>query len=309
MAADHIGIFRAGLSWGIVDMYGFAAYDEMVAELARHHMTMVPILFDPPLRYTTRPPQGPYAQMYPPKRFTQFASFAARVVRRYGRDGTFWRSNPRVPYYPVQAWQIWNEPNLKIYWGGAPNACAYSRMLRLTYAAIKKVSRSATVVMAGEPYATQYSVASSFYTALYKCGARKAFDVLALHDYAPNPPEALLRLQIVRGIMNAFHDQSKPIWVTEVGWASSGPPPPYSPPYIAGLNGQRKYLLRFFGDVQRYRRSLGIGKVFWYGWRDVNWKVVGTPDFWGYHTSLLTYALQPKPALSAFVAVARRLNG
>jgi hypothetical protein len=304
MAANHIGTLRIGISWSIVDGYGIGTYDELMIELARHHMTALPVLLDPPLKFTNAPSNGPLLGMYPPKDPAQFAAFVSVAVQRYGRGGSFWRANPTVPYYPVLAWQIWNEPNLKIFWGGAPDARAYASMLRLSYRAIKRVDRRATVVMAGEPYATQYSAASSFYTQLYKVGARGSFDVLALHDYAPSVQQATLRLRVVRGIMNKFHDRKTPIWVTEMGWSSAGP----ANPYRAGLYGQRNNLARFLNYWLRNRAKLRLGKVILYGWRDVNAQVVGTPDFWGYHVSLLSYGLQPKPALATVSAGARRLN-
>ena len=312
MAASHIGVFRIFISWGFVERtprhYDFSLYDRLIADLAQHHMTALAVIVGAPLRLTTAPQIGPYAGQYPPAHAAQFASFAAQAAKRYGRGGTFWRGHPAVPYYPVTAWQVWNEPNLKIFWEPSPNAPAYARLLRATYKAVKKVDRRATIVMAGMPYATQYSPASSFYTQLYKLGARGTFDVLALHDYAPNPEEALLRLQLVRGIMDGFHDRRTPIWITEMGWATTGPPPPYSPPYIAGVAGQRNYISRFFRYVAQYRSRLRLGEVVWYGWRDIRWQDVHTPDFWGYHTGLFTNSLRPKPGLAAFTAAIRQLN-
>src|SRR5215203_6891990 len=40
----------------------------------------------------------------------------------------------------IQAYEVWNEPNISREWGNAqPDAAAYTEMLRVTFTAIKKV--------------------------------------------------------------------------------------------------------------------------------------------------------------------------
>ncbi len=52
---------------------------------------------------------------------------------------------------PVTSWQIWNEPNFPVYWGGKPNATAYARMVIAAAAGIRAVDPNAYIVSAGLP--------------------------------------------------------------------------------------------------------------------------------------------------------------
>jgi hypothetical protein len=304
MAADHIGAFRGGISWAGTEwypgMYNFAPYDALVTKLAWHHMRFLPGFLETPRWLSTQPPGGPQLS-YPPRDPAQFAAFVSMCVRRYGRGGTFWRANPRVPYYPVFAWQIWNEPNLATYWEPAPNAGAYVALLRAAYTAIKQIDPHAIVVTAGMPFTSAGNEASWLYQ-LYRAGVRGTFDALALHPYAVTVTGALARIQTARRVMNRFGDRRKPIWLTEWGWAG-GPPNPY----IVNPAGQRANAAGFLKLVQNYRTRLGIGEVVYYDWHDMVYGP-GPTNWWGYHLGLFTQSLRPKPALAAFVAAARRLD-
>ena len=77
--------------------------------------------------------------------------FARKLVRRYGPRGSLWRQNPGVKKVPIRSWQIWNEPNLRVYWCGRPRARAYVQMLRVVGKSIHRVHKRAEIVTAGLP--------------------------------------------------------------------------------------------------------------------------------------------------------------
>jgi hypothetical protein len=304
IAADHIGVFRGGLSWAQTEdpagHYVFAAFDELVSELARHHIRFLPVLLDPPRWRSTQPAAGTPLGMYPPAHPAQFAAWAAVCVRRYGPHGSFWRANPALPYLPVRAWEVWNEPNIASFWAPRPNARAYVSLLRATARAIRRVDRHATIVTAGMPFAGNGDE-TAFVRQLYRAGARSAFNVLALHTYARTVAGAVARLQTARRLMNRFGDRRKQIWDTEWSWAG-GPPNPFR----VSQTGQRANVSGFLRAIQRSRRRLRIGALIYYGWRDT---VYGKdPSWWGYHVGLYTQGLQPKLALGAFARAARGLD-
>ncbi|MGI8558130.1 MAG: glycosyl hydrolase [Solirubrobacteraceae bacterium] len=303
MAASHLGYFRGVLSWGVVEnvpgAYSFAYYDQLIAELARHHLRFLPLLYVAPPWATTAPATAAAAGFYPPANANQFASFAALCVERYGPNGAFWRSNPGVPYYPVQAWQIWNEPNLNINWEPKPDPAAYAGLLRASYRAIKRVDRHATVVTAGMPFSDQ-QLEISFLSKMFRSGARGAFDALAIHPYSGSVSRAIHKLQVAREVMARFGAGRQPLWVTEVSWAGGG-----SNAYVANQRGQAQNLVGFFDRVHA-DRALQVQKIFWYGWQD---KVYGPdPSYWGYHLGLFTSTLRPKLALGALAKIAARYN-
>src|SRR5262249_33105354 len=134
-ARAGIGLVRQTFSWKLIETsrghYDLAYYDRFVADAARAGLTVLPILFDTPAFYERRAAAGsdPRATS-PPRDLDTMARFATVLERRYGPNGTLWRDQPGLPKRPITAWQVWNEPNLPIYWGDRPNAREYTAMLR-----------------------------------------------------------------------------------------------------------------------------------------------------------------------------------
>jgi hypothetical protein len=86
----------------------------------------------------------------------------------------------------IQAYEVWNEPNLDREWGNRPpDPAAYTTMLKASYAAIKAADPQALVVSAGmSPTTTndQHAVPDlQFIQQMYALGARDNFDVLGVH--------------------------------------------------------------------------------------------------------------------------------
>jgi hypothetical protein len=303
MAANHIGYFRGAISWLGVEYspghYNFAPYDRLITDLARHHMQFLAGILETPPWLSTNPKLAAQGYMYPPANPNDLAAFAALCVQRYGPRGTLWRMNPSVPYYPVRAWQIWNEPDLAEYWQPAPDPVAYAHVLRAAYKAIKRVDRRATVVTGGMPF-TSVASQTSFLVRLYRGGARGAFDALALHPYSSTAIGAIQRLLAGRKVMNRFGDRRKQLWATEWAWAG-GPPSPYT----VNAGAQSRIVSSFLKLVQRYRARLRISELMYYGWRDI---VGSPPNWWGYNLALFTKGLSAKPAFGTVTAAARRLD-
>jgi len=49
----------------------------------------------------------------------------------------------------IDFWQVWNEPNLKVFWHPAPNPGDYAQLVNAAYPAIKRGNPRARVVLAG----------------------------------------------------------------------------------------------------------------------------------------------------------------
>jgi hypothetical protein len=86
----------------------------------------------------------------------------------------------------IQAYEIWNEPNLDREWGDRPpSAQEYTAMLRASYQAIKAADPQALVVSAGmSPTTTDNDQATpdlEFIRQMYAAGAKGSFDVLGIH--------------------------------------------------------------------------------------------------------------------------------
>jgi Glycosyl hydrolase catalytic core len=233
------------------------------------------------------------------------ARFAAAPARRYGPGGTFWRSRPDLPPMPIRAWQVWNEPSLPQYWPTGPNAAEYVRMLRVVGAALKQEDPDADIVTAGLPDSRLGVPFDEYLPAMYEAGAGKAFDTLAVHPYASDAEGSLAAVERARSIARAHSDDS-PIWVTEIGWASGGPPSAFT----VGEQGQADRISRVVRLLTERRGSLGLRGLVYYNWRDAVPYPPDFKDFFGLHTGLLALDGRPKPALAAFAtAIERRRAG
>ena len=85
------------------------------------------------------------------------------------------------------------------------------------------------------------------------------------------------------------------MWVTELGWASGGPPSPLN----VGRAGQAKKLRQSFKYFKKKRRKLKLKTLIWYSWRD-NLDADAGLCPWCPHTGLLDMELGAKPSLKAF---------
>ncbi|MDX6639500.1 MAG: polysaccharide biosynthesis protein PslG [Solirubrobacteraceae bacterium] len=301
----RVGLIRQTFDWAQIERspgrYDFRRYDALMQGLAARGLAMLPVLFDPPAFRSSRPAHGARDGTYPPRRFADLGAFAAVAVRRYGPAGSFWRSHPRLPRVPIRAWQVWNEPSLPVYWPSGPDPAAYARLLGITARAIRGADPHATVVSAGIPQSRIGVPFGRYVQGLYRAGARGSFDVLAIHAYARNAAGVLAAVAQARRLMDG-HGDHRPIWVTELGWASGGPPSAFT----AGLAGQAQRTYSALVELAQRRSRLRLRGVVYSTWIDGGVYPGGT-DFWGLHTGLLSIAGRPKPAYYAFQRAADRV--
>ena len=292
-----VELLRQKFDWATIERrrgrYGLRSYDVFVLAAARHGIRVLPILFNAPRFYTRR--HGDAA--CPPRRVARMASFAEVLVRRYGPGGSLWRRHPGVPELPITSWQIWNEPNLRVYWCGRPRASAYARMLRVVGASIEQLDPGAEIVTAGLPASelTGTIPLPRYIRQLYRAGARGSFTTLAINSYARNRAELAELLGATRRELSARGDRAR-IWVTELGWGDRGP----RHRFIVGSRGQARRITTSYAYIRRHWQSLGLRGVVYYSWRDSRPYPPKYKDLWGLHTGLLRRDGSPKPAYDAF---------
>ena len=234
----------------------------------------------------------------PPRDLSAMAAYARAVVRRYGPGGSLWRENPGAPSLPIRSWQIWNEPNLAIYWCNRPNARQYATMLRVVGGAIKSEDPGAEIVTAGLPD-TKLKTAmplDRFLSRLYRAKGKRYFDTLAINGYATSNAELSKRLHRVRRKMNRHRDRGARLWITEIGWGDAGPPHRYN----VGPVGQATHIQRSYRLLAKLTPKLRLRGVVYYSWRDSRPYPPKYNDMWGLHTGLLDVNGNPKPAYYSF---------
>ena len=223
------------VSWQDVEGAGKGQFDwtnldRIVEQTAQHGLKLAVRV--------SQDPDRPFWAGNPPENAGHFADFLAAMASRYqGR---------------IQAYQVWNEPNLAREWGGRrPDPAGYARLLKIAYSAIKGVDPSATIITAGmAPTGTDTEIAMpdiKFYDQMYqamKGNSDGYFDMLGVHAAGfAAPPEvgpdataankalyggerffSFRHVEDVRKVMERYGDQGKRVAILEFGWTTDNRP-------------------------------------------------------------------------------------
>lgn len=221
----------------------FEMLDRYAAIAAERHVgLLLPLGLSPtwasarPLEKSTYAP-GNAAE---PRDIEDWRTYVRTVVQRYkGR---------------IEAYEIWNEPNLKQFWSGSVD-----QMILLTAEAariIRSVDPEALIV---SPSATQDRGLAWLSEFLSK-GGGTVVDVIGYHFYvAPQPPESTFALvSSVKDLMRDAAIEDKPLWNTETGWFLPKPFP---------LELTAAYVIREF--VVNW--AAGVQRLYWYAWDNHGW--------------------------------------
>ncbi len=211
---------------------------DVIVQLARkHELNILPIVHYAPLWATPRlqKEQGIY-ELAPSKAFFKdYADFVKASIERYKE---------------ITAWQIWNEPNIKQFWGPKPNAAHYSALLRKVSETISTLKHrdKIKIIHAGLSKAD-----ISYMWHLWDADKQHGqyFDVMAVHPYFFSPQGGIRGVSEVDsdvkdyaklGMIGGPHDggyltktfnlqlfmhlkgMPKPIWITEIGFITSNHP-------------------------------------------------------------------------------------
>ncbi len=290
-----VGTLRINLAWGIVQPgpdkpYNWAHYDLVIAGAAINGIRVLATVYGSPAWVKPTAEDPPLGSAQP-----DFDRFVREAVERYGAGGSFWKQHPTLPEMPITDWQLWNEPNSHLFWKPAPNASDYLDLLRGFASSVHSADPGARVLLGGLfPTPRGDITMVSFLTGLYRLGGGQFFDAAAVHPYAANPQRAIAAIAELRSLMNRSGDPDKPIWITEVGWASAG----RRPGLIVGPTRQADYVKQTFDLATAARDRLHIAGVVWYSLSD-------TPGpLWVGHCGLFTVDGTPKPSWDAFAQAA-----
>lgn len=231
----------------------------------------------------------------------------------------------------IHYWEIQNEPNVQCFWrkvdlrAESPDAAEYAKVLRVAYETIQEVTPDAKVVFGGLPPGLEASNvdAYEYVKRFHDAGGWKYFDILAVHPYrAPAFPEQVLdrsRFDVtsltyqaspnsynLRDEVAAFGRLmaslgSKPVWITEIGWARE------ALKERAAQRGSRAELVQSDYLIRSYIEALAAGAqvVMWYDFRDDNVPENPTESSYG----IVGRDGEPKPAYYAFSTMAHLLTG
>jgi hypothetical protein len=212
---------RHFVNWNELEPSRKGAYDEhrldqyattFEREAALGVKTMVVVTRSPPWASGSANPNSP------PRQARDYADFVRMLARR-------WQGK-------VHVYEIWNEEDESEFWEGGPQPARYAELLRAAYGAIKAEDGAAKVAF-GPTTGNNYA----FLEAAYDAGAGGHFDAVSVHtdtaclDRGPGAVYkeegriarfTFLGYREVHRTMQARGDGAKPIYMSELGWASTG---------------------------------------------------------------------------------------
>lgn len=244
----------------------------------------------------------------PPFDMTRLAEFCGLLAERYqGR---------------IDAYQIWNEPNLTREWGGhVPNPAGYVQLLKVCAEAIRESDPAAIIISAGlSPTATRDVTAmphTEFLWKLYEAGASPYFDVLGVHapgwkfapEVGPEVPvsenylewQRFRHVEDMRAIMVANGDASKQVAITETGWTIDQREGSIYSHFGVSPEDQGDYLQGAYAyAAENWRPWLGVMVTIYYP--NVAWTPDNEEYWWAIGTSaIMPYGMDGRPAWPALV--------
>lgn len=235
---------KQSFAWETIEGAGKGQFDWSVADRVVTHVNDFELKLL--ARLGTDPELVNFWAGAPPQNGDNFAEFAFAVANRYN-------CTPQAVGC-IQAYQIWNEPNLGREWGNnRPNPAEYAEFLRKAYAAIKRANPNAIVISAGmAPTGDDSAIAMPddiFYDRMYQAMGGNSdayFDMLGVHGAGfAAPPEldpavaasdpryggyrffAFRRVEDIRDIMVRYGDADKRMVLLEFGWTFDSVNPSY----------------------------------------------------------------------------------
>jgi polysaccharide biosynthesis protein PslG len=224
-----------------------------------------------PDHYLYVPPRGPEFDGW----LQRYSDFLAAAVERY--QGF------------VRRWEIWNEPNLAVFWPPRPDPAAYRQVYETLRATILRVDPAAEVAVGGLGALAVASNPDISGLAFLRHLARAEapLDNVAVHAYTSggHAPQVHVPGERNFGDIALVHDrlvalgERAPLWVTEWGWSSAA----------VGEERQARYVDRALSMLDHRYPFVELATYF----ADQD----RPPDvFFG----LLDDGLEPKPAALAF---------
>lgn len=280
---------REEFTWDVIepsqDVYSWDTYDAVVDAYENEGVHMLGLLTYSS-SWASSNPGSDDSEFYPPD-ITAWEEYVTEVATRYaGR---------------VNAWEIWNEPNMDGAWKGT--TAEYAELLTTAANAIHSANPDAKVVLGGLSGAD-----TSFLNELYdELSDVSIIDVVAIHpyrvigsdfNYAPESIADGLNMLTndiynIKAVMRAHGQVGVPLWLTEVGWTTDS----------TGVSEdtQARYLMRLYSIALSIKN---VKKVFWYDMTDTS-----ESDYPEAHFGLLeptTYG--KKAAYDAYTYVSQHLN-
>ncbi len=203
-----IKFMRISFGWDAIEskenQYDWLFWDEYVnMAVDEYGLTLIPYICYIPMWNSTGAKDTMYYWNYPPKDFEAYGDFVKALVNRY-KD-------------KIKTWEIWNEPDISIYWQGTHEQ--FAKFMKIGAKAVKEADPNAKVVFPGIAYKPEF-LEDMFKN--YKLSPY--FDIVNMHNYY----ETWHRhsIESIVEYLNEVNDvvwrygNNQTIWMAEVGYST-----------------------------------------------------------------------------------------
>ena len=208
--------------------------------------------------------------------------YATDVVNRYKPNGEFSKEKGWNDGYGITSWEIWNEPETKMFWEGT--AEEFGRVVKAVSEGIKAADPNAFILSS--------SWNASFDKTVLDVAGKDSYHGLTVHFYsrkenAEKGNNYQKKIVEYKNWLKENVGADQQVWMTETGWDTVND--------VTELE-QANNLVR----ANMLGIASGLDKVFTFTFR------FGSPaEGWG----IMTTNLDPKAAVPAYAAMAKRLEG
>jgi hypothetical protein len=266
---------REDFSWGRIEpqrgKFDWRFYDDLVACAKRNGITV----------YGIAGYWAPWTKPYTEEGIDDYLKYLRAMVGHYRDD--------------IKYWEIWNEPNI-FFWQGPKET--YAKLISKSYAVIREVDPEAKVLGLSTA-----GVDMKFIEQMLALNA--PFDILTIHPYRKKLDDLgfINELQKVSDMVRLPNGKRRPVWLTEMGWATHTPHNTLRQDFApTSLRAQaeliaRTYLCAIVSGIEP--------RTFWYDFRNDG----DDPIYFEHQMGIVNSDFRPKPAYVAYATLTRVLQG
>jgi hypothetical protein len=203
-----VKLLRISFGWDAIeeskDEYKWLFWDDYVKmAVEEYQITLVPYVCYTPQWISRGKTDTLFFWNYPAEDFEQFGKFMKTLVTRYKK----W----------IKTWEIWNEPDISIYWQGSVKE--FAEFTKVGASAVREADPEAKVVCAGIAYDPNFTLQ------LFRdYGVSPYVDIINMHNYYEtwhrHPVESIMEYvnEVYDVVWRYGNNQS--LWMAEVGYST-----------------------------------------------------------------------------------------
>lgn len=290
---NDVKFLRISFGWDAIesqkDKYDWLFWDDFVRiAVDDYGITLIPYICYTPQWISSGSSDTMFFWHYPPVDYEQFGKFMKALVNRY-KDR-------------IKTWELWNEPDISIYWKGSVSD--FARLIKIGSQAVREADPQAKVVLGGIAYNP------SFILELFRDhGVSPYVDIVNMHNYYEtwhrNPVEKIVDYvnEVYEVVWRYGNGQS--LWMAEVGYSTFRKNGYVSSSYSAFYDYEHTPSYQAVDLFKRLALVLStekIAAIAWYELKDLppTEEVIGD-EYNNRHLGVAYVDYIPKPATKALV--------